>query len=168
MNSLPASLNLPDTADNTYPADCLRDRRRSAGSATAPSPRSTFLRAKAVIDRVVKPANVHAVHESRHGHESRADVLVNSLVSKVQPVRASDPVCPPGPHNVAVAGTLPELNGYRPYSQVVSRLPVFSPCRLLELATAWPSKVQLALNFKCVSTPPTRLNSPVAGHSQSV
>src|ERR1022692_2828258 len=45
-----------------------------------PSDNPAFLRAKTVVRFLGESANVDAVHESGHGHEARADVVVNSLI----------------------------------------------------------------------------------------
>src|SRR5260370_39224115 len=44
-----------------------------------------LLRAETVIYRLIEFANVHAVHESRHRDEPRTNIVVDSLVRKVQP-----------------------------------------------------------------------------------
>src|SRR5258708_32536679 len=46
----------------------------------------SLLRTEAVVDDLVESANVDAVHESRHGREPRADVVVNPFVGEVQPI----------------------------------------------------------------------------------
>ena len=51
----------------------------------APVDDPALFRTEPIVDRMVQSADVHAVHESRHSHKPGTDIVVDSLVRKVQP-----------------------------------------------------------------------------------